>query len=587
MAFLAITMFAIPTRATVTPVKIGMIVPTATEGGVEFIQGAIMAKEELVTIGGRPIEIVSVDETQGQADASAETGTLAMQQLMAAGCDFVIGGTRTEAVQAEEEIAMDNHKIFILVYAATDNLIDEGPPSSTVPVYPKNVRNNYNRYKYMFRLMTNTSQLGKAVFGMVGYTAQKLQKIYGSPTYYAVVIEDLAWAASTATILSNVPVSPGGPGYLNYVLYLYGLNPTLAPMMSLVPGQLFKVSPTATNLDPVLSAIRAGSGGVKAQMIITWMSAPDDGRAFSYSWHSLDVRAIPVGINAEEQLFASWNDTSGAVQGETLTSGIGTNTPLVYGVTVEWMQRYYARWGKYPMTAWGSYNAINLLKQSSDKIGGSTDEDQMVCAMETTDAVNVLGRFKFTGPSLTGSAGAYKYAPLLTGANTYATPQLAMDAFLAAYNNTCNNTPGLSLSINPNGTGTCHDNYAPDYLSTSAAGGWGRILAVQWQNVRISDGAEEVVIPIDRSYSVKWRISNAMYPLWETDIGGGTGGGADGLISGPDMAVVVAAWLKTAGSAGFNVVADMDSNGIIDIADAARIGKDWSRSYTLPYNPYA
>ena len=70
--------------------------------------------------------------------------------------DFLTGGFRSEAVLAMQEVAMDNKKIFLGAGASLTKL-------------GANVEENYNRYKYWFRVSpTKDTDLIRTVFTVLG-----------------------------------------------------------------------------------------------------------------------------------------------------------------------------------------------------------------------------------------------------------------------------------------------------------------------------------------------------------------------------------------------------------------------------------
>lgn len=126
------------------PIKIGIVGPMAFVQGENHWNGATLAMEEInkpggVNMGGtlRPIELVKVDSNEILSVPDAAT---AMERAITRDkVDFVIGGFRSEAVLAMQEVAMDYKKIFLGAGAAHNKL-------------GQRVTENYDRYKYWFRV---------------------------------------------------------------------------------------------------------------------------------------------------------------------------------------------------------------------------------------------------------------------------------------------------------------------------------------------------------------------------------------------------------------------------------------------------
>ncbi|MGZ3534426.1 MAG: ABC transporter substrate-binding protein, partial [Thermodesulfobacteriota bacterium] len=124
-------------------IKIGIIGPMKFVQGIGQWNGAMMAAEELNAKGGIQVGNKKMKIQLIQADSNeflnVTDATNAMERLMTKDkVDFVLGGFRTEAVLAMQDIAMENKKIFIGVGAAHDELCNR-------------VAKNYNIYKYWFR----------------------------------------------------------------------------------------------------------------------------------------------------------------------------------------------------------------------------------------------------------------------------------------------------------------------------------------------------------------------------------------------------------------------------------------------------
>src|SRR5881275_427904 len=142
-------------------IKIAILGPMAFVQGEHHWNGAEMARDEInkaggINVGGKrlQIELVRGDTNEIQ---SVPDATNAMERVITRDkADYVIGGFRSEAVLAMQEVAMDNKKLFLGVGAADAKL-------------GANVEKNYNRYKYWFRVSPlNSPDLGKTIFTVLG-----------------------------------------------------------------------------------------------------------------------------------------------------------------------------------------------------------------------------------------------------------------------------------------------------------------------------------------------------------------------------------------------------------------------------------
>src|SRR6267378_3409832 len=149
-ALLAITLALAASVATAQgTVKIAILGPMAFVQGENHWAGAEMARDEInkaggISVGGKrmQVELIRGDTNELQ---SVPDATNAMERVITRDkADFVIGGFRSEAVLAMQEVAMDYKKIF-LGAGASDAKLGE------------NVEKNYERYKYWFRVTPTKS----------------------------------------------------------------------------------------------------------------------------------------------------------------------------------------------------------------------------------------------------------------------------------------------------------------------------------------------------------------------------------------------------------------------------------------------
>jgi len=125
-------------------IKIGVIGPMTFIQGEQHWYGAKMAADEINEAGGivvgnvtMPIELVKIDSNEMLSVPDAK---MAMEKAVTVDkVDFLLGGFRTEAVLPMQDVAMDNHKIF-LGCGGADAILN------------KRVAEDYDRYKYWFRV---------------------------------------------------------------------------------------------------------------------------------------------------------------------------------------------------------------------------------------------------------------------------------------------------------------------------------------------------------------------------------------------------------------------------------------------------
>src|SRR5262252_2227736 len=149
-------------------IKIAILGPMAFVQGENHWAGAELARDEInkaggVNVGGKKmlIELIRADTNELQ---SVPDATNAMERVITRDkVDFVIGGFRSEAVLAMQEVAMDYKKIFLGAGAADAKL-------------GENVEKDYTRYKYWFRLTpTKSPDLFKTLLAVLNSVADQVR----------------------------------------------------------------------------------------------------------------------------------------------------------------------------------------------------------------------------------------------------------------------------------------------------------------------------------------------------------------------------------------------------------------------------
>ena len=264
----------------------GLTIQIAIVGPMGFIQGdnmwygAEMAVDELgtATVAGRPltIELMKVD-AQEMSPPSAGYPGQQVENAIANGADFIVGGFRTEATISEVEAAMDAETMMFVCGSATGDIL-------------KQVNDDYDRYKYLFRgIPMNESFLFIAtitMLGMVGHTyMEAIQSADPSVVKVAFLAEDLEWTVvPRATVLAMI----GALGF-TYV------------------GTV-ECSGNADDLTTQMNELN----GLTPNVIFTFLSGPVGityGKAMADS--ALQVPAITVGINVEGQDPGYWDKCTG------------------------------------------------------------------------------------------------------------------------------------------------------------------------------------------------------------------------------------------------------------------------------------
>ncbi|MBW2357984.1 MAG: ABC transporter substrate-binding protein [Deltaproteobacteria bacterium] len=168
-------------------IKIGVIGPMNFVQGKGHWNGAVMAMEKINARGGiqvgnkkMKIKLVKADSNEF---LNVMDATNAMELILTRDkVDFIVGGFRSEAVLAMQDIAMDYKKIFIGCGAAHPKLC-------------LRVAGDYKRYKYFFRgTPFNSRYLVKTCFIQMATVGAILKKVLNIPKVkVAIVAEKAMW----------------------------------------------------------------------------------------------------------------------------------------------------------------------------------------------------------------------------------------------------------------------------------------------------------------------------------------------------------------------------------------------------------
>jgi branched-chain amino acid transport system substrate-binding protein len=331
-------------------IKIAILGPMAFVQGEHHWNGAEMARDEInkaggINVGGKrmQIELIRADTNEIQ---SVPDATNAVERVVTRDkADFLVGGFRSEAVLAMQEVAMDYKKLFLGVGAAHSKL-------------GANVESNYDRYKYWFRLSpTKDVDLARTLFAVMGAIGQQIRTdLKTESPKVAILAEKAVWTeALVAAAQKNLPA------------------------MKMEVVGTWQPSAVATDVTAELSAMeRAG-----AQIVFTMLSGPV-GISVGRQMGERNMKAVAWGINVEGQKEEFWQAAAGKAQ---FVSTLDTYSEVeMTPKTVPFVKAYQARYKKFPTYTAATYDALMILKETIEKVG-STDADKIVGAIEKGEFV--------------------------------------------------------------------------------------------------------------------------------------------------------------------------------------------------------
>jgi len=331
-------------------IKIAILGPMAFVQGENHWAGAEMARDEInkaggINVGGkrRQIELIRADTNEM---TSVPDATNAVERVITRDkADFLIGGFRSEAVLAMQEVAMDYKKIFLGAGAAHSKL-------------GLNVEQNYERYKYWFRYTpTKDTDLARTLFAVMASIAQQVRTELKTETpKVAILAEKAVWTEGLiAAAQKNLPA------------------------MKMEVAGLWQPSATATDVTAELSAIdRAG-----AHIVFTMLSGPV-GISVGRQMGERNMKAVAWGINVEGQKDEFWQAAAGKAQ---FVSTLDTYAEVeMTPKTIAFVRAFKERFRKAPTYNAATYDAIMFLKANIEQVG-SLDADKLVAAMEKAEHV--------------------------------------------------------------------------------------------------------------------------------------------------------------------------------------------------------
>jgi len=362
------------------PIKIGILGPREIFVGEGIESGAILAAEEINDAGGilgRELELLFADTAMNPA-----TGIAAVQDLVITqGAEFLVGLFRSEVVVA---IAQQIHRfgVPLLITGATE------------PAATGFVAQDYNKFKYIFRVMLNGGFLGANLLEM---TADLLARdlLAGGilpNNKVAVVAEDLIW---TVPIADQLKASLGEMGFE------LASNP-------------IRIAVGTTDFAPILTQIES-SGAATTLMIFSDPTMVP----FVAAWAQMQVPTALFGINAPFNDPGTCRAIGGLAQWMAEMEVTGGRAEVTEK-TIPFFDNYMERFEKEPVyTSFITYDALHLLADAIAQ-AGKTDADEVIPALEATDWEGASGKIQFYNDRT--PQGQQELAQVQASLNPYAKP---------------------------------------------------------------------------------------------------------------------------------------------------------------------
>jgi len=343
------------------PIVIGAPLATAFLYGWDAERGIKLAVEEInaaggVNVGGkkRPFKAEVIDTRDLEAGVPVSEALLGVEKLiLEKKADFIVGGPiRSEAALAAMDLLNKYKKVSILTTGAL------------TPAYHKKVAENYDKYKYCFRITSHVGVMANEFITLF----EEIKKGHGFNKVY-IMVQDVAHARAGGEFMKKMLTEKGWE---------------VVEM---------KVYPTGTS---DYSVGLNDAGKKNADIIFLWMDMPESSILLK-QWSTMKLKALPMGfVNAAEQP-GFWKATDG--KGEFLIVNLvnGGNAPAnITPWTMKFVNAYKKRWGLEP-EGYGtssSYMAVYALKEAIEK-AGKIDSDAVIAALENLNLMGVYGKISF------------------------------------------------------------------------------------------------------------------------------------------------------------------------------------------------
>jgi branched-chain amino acid transport system substrate-binding protein len=230
------------------------------------------------------------------------------------------------------------------------------------------VTENYDQYKYVFRVGLNGPGVGMYLSQAMGF----MGKEFGFKRAY-IVYQDVAWATGTAGGLEKWFQENGWE--------VVGKDPY----------------PTgATEFTPSINKAIEG----KADVIVPLFDMPSSGILLKQA-KAMQAPALFAGFISPVAPQGGWDAFEGDVAGMVnLSFEIGNLPVKSVPASVDFFNKYGEKYGPETLATMGghgpapSYDSIYILKAAIER-AGSLDRDALVTALEATDMDGAIGHIKF------------------------------------------------------------------------------------------------------------------------------------------------------------------------------------------------
>jgi branched-chain amino acid transport system substrate-binding protein len=363
LAMMCLWSWTAPNLRAAEPIVIGVATSLGFLEGRESMKAVQMAVDEINAAGGvkvgaaaRQFKVESIDLRDAAPGVPVPEALLGLEKIILEKkpTALMVGPFRSEALIAGMDI-IAKYKVPLLGTIAM------------APGSEKKIKDEPQKYKYVFRTCLNAVHLVKFLSGTMG----AINKQFGFNKVY-VMTQDVAWARATADLVKSLYFDKSGWTVLGMESY-----------------------PTGTS-DFSSALMKARSQG--AQVIMPVFDMPQSGTLVK-QWNTMKIPALMAGFISPLAGTEAWKTFEGKIGGVLNTtfelgSAMGASK---LPVSTEFMNKYQKKFGQEIQAGHGpapSYESVYILKEAIER-AGSLDSDAIVAGLEKTDRRGVMGRIRY------------------------------------------------------------------------------------------------------------------------------------------------------------------------------------------------
>lgn len=337
-----------PAFAADGPIRIGINSALQLQVGRDTIDGAQMAIDEINAKGGvlgRKLEMVKADEGESPKEGVAAVNKLTGDNNV----NVLIGGYDSGVTLAELPHISRAKTIFLGTGSAS-------------PAIQQKVKDDYENYKYIFRV--NPTNSAKQAASLLDFISGKLKGELGYKKI-SIIGENAKWVQDMVPFLKKGATEAG---------------------LEVPMAEFF--DPQTADFSPIFAKVK--DNGSQYLLIILSHAASD---VFVKQWYDAKVPVPIGGIDVKSQDADFFKRVGGKAISETSTNFV-LRAPLTER-TVPWWDDYVKRYNRAPVyTASGAYDAVHIYADAVAR-AKTTDTDAVIKELEKTAFTSARGHVKF------------------------------------------------------------------------------------------------------------------------------------------------------------------------------------------------